>query len=256
MSLTNSSLDPVLIREINSVTEFLRKQCNRDFLFQKYISEIHSGWGARQKYILLRQKPIFWRTDSVAITAGSNQITLSNGNGVQVGMSIAGDGINPNTTITAIVNNVITISQSANKNSASADIFINGLISLQYRAGTSDDPQWTSFLQSQFEVVAPGDSGAVRIYGFVSSIYNNTIKATYWAGWLIDWDNAGDNLKHTLPSDITRTCENIVIRWFKRAELAGKSSQSLENSTISYRDVLDSQDLQVIKTYQLLPNIM
>ncbi len=256
MSLTNSDFDSVLMREINAVSSFLKKQCNRDFLYQKYISEVHTQWGSRQQHIVLRQKPVFFMTDTVAITGGSDQITLNNINGVQVGMPIAGDGINGNTVVKNIVGNVITLSQPANKTSSVADIFVSGLIDLQYRAGTSDNPQWTKFLPPQFEVVAPGDSGIVRVYGFISSIYNNTIKATYWAGWLIDWDSADDNLKHTLPADITRTCENIVIRWYKRAELAGKSSQSLEGSTIAYRDLLDNQDLQVIKAYQSIPTVM
>ena len=57
-------------------------------------------------------------------------------------------------------------------------------------------------------------------------------------------------MAHTLPSDISRTAENIVIRWYKRREMAGKSEQTLESSTIRYDRLLDQQDLDTIARYR------
>jgi hypothetical protein len=255
LTIDNANFDLMLTNEINSVTEFLNQECNRNFLMQKYISEVHSQWGVRQKYVILKRAPVFYITDIVSTTGGQNTITLNNANGVKVGMPIFGDFIASGTTITVLTGNVATLSLPASGTSSSAHIIICGLLNLQYRAGTPDNPSWTNFIPTQFELVDDGKAGIVRVYGFISSIYNNTIKADYWAGYLINWQKAGDNLTHTLPMDITRTCENLVIRAYKRREQAGKTSQSLEGSTITYDRMLDSIDQQVIARYRRVPTI-
>ena len=252
IGLTNPNFDLILTREINAVTEYINAECNRNFLLQKYISEVHTQWGVRQKYIPLRQGPVFYQTDIVSTTGGSNQITLSNPNGVQAGMQVTGDNILSNTFIQAFnpATGVATLTQNATGTSTQSHIFVIGLINLLYRAGTPDNPQWTPFTAPQFEIVNNGRSGLARVYGFVSSIYNNTIKADYWAGYLINWANAGDNLTHTLPSDLSRTAENLVVRWYKRREMAGKDSQTLEASTIHFSRLMDEQDIDVINRYK------
>ena len=252
LSITNPNFDVILTREINAVTEYINQECNRNFLMQKYISEVHTQWGVRQKYIPLRQAPVFYQTDIVTTTAGSNQIVVTNPNGIQAGMQVTGDNILSNTFIRSFdyATKTATLTQNALATSTTSHIFIIGLINLMYRAGTPDNPQWTYFTAPQFELVDNGKSGLVRVYGFVSSIYNNTIKADYYAGYLIDWSNDADNLTHTLPSDISRTAENIVIRWYKRREMAGKSEQTLESSTIRYDRLLDQQDLDTIARYR------
>ena len=256
LGFDNGNFDVILTNEINSVTEYLNQECDRNFLMQKYISEVRSQWGVRQKYIVLRNAPVFYQTDIVTTVGGSDQITISNPNGVVAGMPISGDCIASNTVISQITGSVATLSNPATGSSTSAHIFISGLLNVQYRAGTPDNPSWTSFIPTQFELESNGKAGIVRIYGYISSIYNNTIKADYWAGWLISWADAGDNLKHTLPMDITRTAENLVIRAFKRREQAGKTSQSLEGSTITYKDDLDAIDIDVINRYRRVPPIM
>jgi len=254
--LDNSNFDVILQREINAVTEYLEQECNRRFAMTFYISEQFSQWGSKQKFRMLRHAPVFFLTDIVTIVGGQNTVTLNNVNGVQKGMPIYGDGILPGTKITDVTGSVITISNNFIFNSTDAHIFINGLTSLQYRAGTPDQPNWTSFFPPQFETVDDAKAGIVRIYGWMSSIFNNTVKGDYWAGYLINWKNAGDGLTHTLPADITRTCENIVIRQFKRREQAGKSEQSLESTVVRYDRQLDQQDLDTIKRYRRVPTIM
>ena len=255
LSFTDSNFDALLTREINSVTDFLNKETNRNFLLQKYNSEVHSQRGKSQ-FIQLRNAPVFYLTDVVQTTAGSNQITLTKASGVAVGMQVVGDGISANTYVTVVNGNIITLNIAALQTNSSADIFVIGIQKLQYRAGTPDNPLWTNFLPTQFEGLEDLKTGTIRVYGFLSTIYNNTIKCSYWAGWLINWSNAGDNLSHTLPADISRTCENIVMRWFKKRQWAGNQSQTLEGSTISYRNALDQQDLDVINHYRRMPVIM
>ncbi len=256
LGITNADFDAILTREINSVTDYIERECNRHFLMQKYSSEIHSQWGARQNFVILRWAPVFYMTDVVNLTAGSQTITLNNINGVQVGMPIIGDEIASGSYIIGIAGSVITLNLPTTGTNAAADVIINGLLKMEYRAGTPDNPNWTKFYPPQFEAVDDARAGIVRVYGYLATIYNNAIKATYWGGWLIDWNNAGDKLTHTLPADITRSCENIVIRWFKRRTAAGKKSETLTQATIAYNDLLDSQDLDVINHYRRVPGIM
>lgn len=136
--------------------------------------------------------------------------------------------------------------------------------SLQYRAGTPSAPSWTSFLVDQYELInprpMPGNTGnmwypegMVRIYGSMSSSFANQVRVSYLAGYLIDWANVGDMTKHNLPADLSDLCENLVVRRFKRRELAGMQSQGLESANTSWRNNLDQDDLDVIDFYSSTP---
>lgn len=131
------------------------------------------------------------------------------------------------------------------------------LTKFQYRAGPVTSPNWTDFMPDQYELIdlrtdragnQYSDSGIVRVYGIIPRIMNNSIRATYVAGYPVDWENAG-NQTHLLPADLTRTAENLVIRFWKRRDLAGQNSKSLEGSTTSWRNDLDAEDKDIIGHY-------
>jgi len=136
------------------------------------------------------------------------------------------------------------------------------ITSLQWRAGTPTNPNWTAFIADQYELVDPRTdpisgltwypSGEVRVYGVLPRIYSNMIRATYVAGYPVNWANAGDRNTHLLPADVTYLCENLVARRFKRRQLAGMSAQALEGATHSWRNVLDQEDLDVLGQYRQL----
>ena len=86
-------------------------------------------------------------------------------------------------------------------------------------------------------------------------IYSNMVRATYQAGFPLNWNNAGDNMTHQLPADLTNLCEDLVERIYKRFKLAGKSSESLQGTTTSWRNELDAIDLRVIENYRRVGNI-
>lgn len=137
------------------------------------------------------------------------------------------------------------------------------LTSLQWRAGTPTNPSWTDFIADQFELVDPRTdpisgitwhpSGEVRVYGVLPRIYSNMVRATYVAGYPVNWDNPEDHNTHWLPGDLTSVCENLVVRRFKRRSLAGQSSMTVEGATISgWRNDLDKEDLNVLAQYRQL----
>ena len=136
------------------------------------------------------------------------------------------------------------------------------LTSLQWRAGTPSNPNWTDFIPDQFELVDPRTdpisgltwypSGIVRVYGVLPRIYSNMIRATYVAGYPVNWANPEDHDTHWLPGDLTNVCENLVVRRFKRRMLAGQSSQSLDGGTTTWRTEIDAEDLDVLGQYRQL----
>ena len=259
LSVINQStaFDLILTRTINAATDFIESQCGgRRFALTTYTKEIYSVWGSKQKYLTLRQAPVFYLPTTLNITLGSTSATLPSANtGIAVGMPVWGDGIPTGCTVAAVNGTSLTLSSAATATNSAADILIIGLTKLEYRAGVVSAPNWTPFIQDQFELVDNGKAGLVRVYGIMPRIYNNMVRASYVAGYLIDFANAGDTTKHTLPGDLTRTCENIVVRWFKRREQAGKTSEAFQGTTITFNKELDSEDLTVIGKYQRAPVI-
>jgi len=135
--------------------------------------------------------------------------------------------------------------------------------SFQWRAGTPSNPSWTDFIADQYELIDPVPNpsnsgvlyypkGIIRVYGVLPRIYSNMIRATYVAGYPVNWANPEDQNTHMLPGDITNVCENLVVRRFTRRQMAGKTSQSLEGATMAYNKELDNEDLDVLGQYRLL----
>jgi len=130
-----------------------------------------------------------------------------------------------------------------------------------WRAGTPSNPSWTDFIPDQYELVDPRTdpvsgliwypSGMIRVYGVLPRLYSNMIRASYVGGYPVNWANPEDHNTHWLPGDITSVCENLVVRRFKRRQLAGQSSSSLEGATITgWRNVLDAEDEDILGQYR------
>lgn len=128
-------------------------------------------------------------------------------------------------------------------------------LQLFYRAGLPSTPMWTAFIPDQYELLEDGKSGLVRVYGplMIARYINNAIKATYEAGYLIDWNHYDDPTKHNLPTDLSELCENLVVRRLKRRDSGDKSSQAFDGSTVSWKDALTSDDQATLEAYNRLP---
>ena len=214
--------------------------------------------GKRQEKLVLRNAPVTYLIVTGNLTNGSaivNNVTPSTG--IVAGMPLVNiQGLFPQgTTVLSVNGAAVTMSQPATTTQNGAAFEISGLISFQWRAGTPSNPNWTSFITDQFELEAQGYSGIVRVYGVMPRLYSNMLRATYVAGYPEDFDNAGDSTTHQLPSDLTNTCENIVVRVFKRAPLDGKASENIQGATVSWRDQLDALDRNVIANYRRVGNI-
>ncbi len=253
-----TAFDDVLIRMINGCTDWIEKECGgRRFLFTLYTNQVYSAYGAKQRYLITKQAPIVTKISSFDSISGSPTITVPSTAEFRAGMPVLGDSIPAGTFISSIVNTTTAIlTAPVGTTQTTASMQVNGLINFQWRAGTpATNPGWTNFIPDQFETVDDGKAGIIRLYGVMPRLYNNMARVTYYAGYLINWIYAGDGVNHTLPADLSDTCENMVVRKFKRRQLAGKSSEALGDATTSWRDEADADDKAVIGHYSLIPPI-
>jgi len=122
------------------------------------------------------------------------------------------------------------------------------LTSLEYRMGLLSTPSWTAFLADDYALMEDGKSGIVYTSGL--TVGPNMVRATYTAGYLIDFANSTDLTKHTLPADITDLCERLVIKWFKKKENWGQSTQGNSGDSVTWKDLLEEEDLRTLAKYR------
>lgn len=131
---------------------------------------------------------------------------------------------------------------------------VSVLTSFQYRAGTVSNPSWTSFIADDYELLESGKSGIIKVYGGLPK-GTNSVRATYDAGYLIDFVNFG-SATHTLPADITDLAERLIVKLFKKRESEGKQSESYEGGNVAWKELLDEVDKEIINRYKRLPTFV
>jgi len=262
LQITLDDSDAVLMRMINAATSFIERECGKSgldrfpndghFIQKTYTNEVYSVIGKQAIYLPLRNAPVAYLIVSGNTIAGSNAVTnCSPVTGIVSGMPVLAQGVVPQgTTVAGITGTTITLSLPASVTQTGAVLEVSGLISFQYRAGTPSSPSWTTFIQDQFELEQQGYSGIVRVYGVMPRLASNMLRATYVAGYPVDWPNAGNSSTHLLPDDLANLCENLVVRIFKRRLLDGKSSENIAGATTSWRDRLDAFDQNVVDNYR------
>lgn len=262
-----SAFDTELTRFINEETDWFEHQTGRRFILTQYLNDEESGVSYRQRRIVLRQYPLFFLQLSGDCTSGSTTIlNCSNINGIQVGMPIFAYGVVPQpqlyipqsgsafTTVTAVSGTTITISSPCVATQTQVAIEVSGLVNLQFMSGTPNtNPAWTNYIPDQFKVKDHGRAGIIRVYGYIQRIYDSSIRATYWSGYLINFANAGDNVTHTLPADVSGCVENRVVRRFKRRQQGDIKSQSLGGSTVTWDGAPSAEDQDAINRYRRAP---
>lgn len=264
------AFDVVLTRLINWATNFINQECGKtSFVQQSYVNDTYTIEKSGQDELLLRNTPVFPYSVALAgsvVTQGSATVTgftVPAGMPIFPGMLVNGAGIPVGTVISSIISSTsILLSETATVGGTiSINVYdVAHITEFSWRAGTPSNPSWTDFIPDQYEMLNPRidpvsgipffPAGIVKVYGVMPRIYGNMIRATYVAGYPVNWANAEDHSTHWLPGDITNVCENLVIRRFKRRQLAGMASQALEGATHSWRNELDADDRAVIGQYK------
>ena len=125
---------------------------------------------------------------------------------------------------------------------------VSALTNFQYRAGVPTNPAWTNFLPVEYEIVGDGSSGLIRVYGGVPRGTNN-IRASYTAGYKIDFDHETDATKHSLPFDLSNLCERLVIKEFKKRESIGKLRESAGEAMAIWFEKVEPEDQITLDRY-------
>ncbi|TFH72392.1 hypothetical protein E3V39_12490 [Gammaproteobacteria bacterium LSUCC0112] len=120
---------------------------------------------------------------------------------------------------------------------------ITTLTSVQYDAGANGSPQWTDFPAADYRADLP--LGIIHFpYGLPRGMQN--VRVTYVGGYA----------SNAYPEDVVEVVEEVVVRIFKRRESEGKSSESFQESSITWTEnVFSSENLATIKNYRRGYNI-
>lgn len=262
----DDGFEPIITRYINGATDFIERLCGKTgmerspndghFVMKTYTREVYSVRGQHQKMLLLRNAPVLYCILEGVLVGGNPTMTsIPDTTGIVAGMPVIGPGFPSATTVVSKTATTVTFSANASSSDSEAIVEVSGLIGFQWRAGTPSNPGWMDFIADQFELVEQGASGIVRVYGAMPQLYSNMIRATYVAGYPIDWENAGNGTSHRLPADLTRVCENLVVRFFKRRQNPGKNGETIQGGTINWKDGMDALDLQTLQAYMRVGSI-
>ena len=154
--------------------------------------------------------------------------------------------------LTTYSNEVYTIFNANMKYLALNQAPVGTVTAVQYRAGLKSDPNWTDFNTDDWDLSEDGKSGLLRIWS-IGGIEVNAIRVSYTAGYKIDFSNAGSPTAHTLPFDISDLAERLTIKLFKKREHEGKASESFEGGTVTWKELIDEADKQIIARHRRLP---
>lgn len=151
---------------------------------------------------------------------------------------------------TTYTNEVYSIHSSSKKSLKLKNNPVTVLTSLEYSVGTPSNKSWTAYIADDYELHEDGKSGLVRVYGIMPQ-GTNTIRATYTAGYLIDWNNYGTS-SHTLPADLTEVAERMVVKAFKMRENA-KTNEAFDGASVTWDAYLSKDDKVMLAKYKRLP---
>jgi len=126
---------------------------------------------------------------------------------------------------------------------------VSTLTKFQYRAGLPSSPSWTDFNADDYQLRENGASGIVAYDGELPKGIN-TVRASYTAGYKIDFTKYGDIASHTLPAEITELCERLVTKRFKKRDAEGKQSEGFNGTNIAWSDLLDESDKQILESHR------
>lgn len=125
------------------------------------------------------------------------------------------------------------------------------LTRFQYKNGNNENPAWTDFTEDDYDINE--SNGIIRMKGYLPGGMQN-VRISYQAGYLINFSSTStvyDTAQHTLPYDITEVCEEAVVRLYKRRDSEGRSSESFQESSITWNEnIFTKENITTINNYR------
>lgn len=121
------------------------------------------------------------------------------------------------------------------------------ITTLSYRSSKAAVDSWLDYYSYDYDVDL--SAGIVSLVNGSFPAETRNLRATYVAGYLIDFTDEDNSAVHTLPADITWAATELCVRWFNNREKAGQASEGnsggssltrLEDMDKEIREVLDS----------------
>ena len=150
---------------------------------------------------------------------------------------------------TTYTNEIYSIANDGNGFLVLKQTPVSAVSSLQFRAGLKSNPNWTEFVSDDWELMEDGSSGIIQIYGALIQGLNS-VRATYTAGYKINFANYGDNSTHTLPADVSDLVERMVVKLFKRRDAEGKQREDFNGGSVIWKEILSPEDEMTLAKYR------
>lgn len=125
---------------------------------------------------------------------------------------------------------------------------VSAISKVEYRRGSYSDPDWTEYSRDEYELDGDGKAGILGLAFMAVGI--NKIRVSYTAGYKIDFTKETDITKHNLPEEISDLCERLVVKWFRKRDSWGKTSEGSQGDSVSWKNELEEEDRRVISRYK------
>lgn len=259
LGIDNTSFDTVLTNIILAVTARIEQMTGRRYIQATYTHELHDGsdlYGTRRKYLIVKNAPI-QALSSISYNAGTNgnpSWTEFDEDDYHADLE-AGIIYFPHGMPSGFRNIRITYTGGFSGYSYGIENFWVFNIT---PTGDVDGSNLTFTLPeeaTQVIVYADGTREASPNVAFTSPSDEFTLAAGRAPFTTIAADylraNAAEESDYYLPADLVEVCEEAVTRIFKRRDSEGKTSETFQESSITWaRSVFTDEDLRTIRNYR------
>lgn len=261
LQLTAATFDDLLDNVILAVTARIENMCNRRFTLAEFNNELHDGsdsYGSYRTTLIVKNAPI-QTIESVEWKAGSNSTPLWTAFTVDdYDLDAEAGVLHFRSPLPRGMRNVrITYTGGYSGHSIGLDSLwhfnetptgaVDGS-NLAYTLPEAAD-QVIVYADGMREASAnvTHTEGAATFTLASGRAPFSTIAVDYQAS--VAPESESDDL--TLPADLVETCEQAVVRIFKRRESEGKTSEQFQESSITWqKSVFTDEDLATIRNYR------
>lgn len=121
---------------------------------------------------------------------------------------------------------------------------VSALSRLQFDAAVDGNPSWETMESSQYRWQ---DHGEVRLIAGEFIQRDKKYRATYTAGYLIDFDHETDGSLHTLPFELEYACMKLVSAMFNKRKAHGVTQQSVGSESVNFMaNAMSDDELKAI----------
>lgn len=117
---------------------------------------------------------------------------------------------------------------------------VTAFSSLQYRNSNDNTDSWTTYNATSDYMWQ--EDGRVIFLGGKTIDFPKKYRATYTAGYLIDFDNENTAASHTLPGEIEYACQKLVSAAFNTRRAEGFQSTSQGDTSVTLKAKLHDDD--------------